>query len=216
MTKPYFVFYYVNGEIFKNTDNKFNGLEKAKRYCEEHSLPTSEIHAFTNESELRYFLQIWCREGYSELQTHPKIELLKTFTNYVGDQIPSLTFEPSMTYRDKDNQWHYILIPKSIFQVNKELINIKILFDYLNKGTAHLEILIEQSKGEFVVWKCNDLEMFKQAKKEIAKVKKGNLKELSESLKYERLLRLRSEGKITKTQSKELYKLEKKWGGNNV
>ena len=215
MTKPYFVFYYVNGEIFKNTDNKFNGLEKAKRYCKDNNIQESEIKSFANESELRYYKKVCYTEDYKHLETRPKITLIKEFNNFNGDNIPSLTFEPSFAYQDKDLHWHYIVIPKSIFEIDKELINTKILFDYLNKECSYLEVFLENPHGVFEEWKCDLLDFFKQAKKEIAKVKKGNLKELNESLKYDRLLRLRNEGKITKTQSKELYKLEKKWGGNN-
>lgn len=210
-------FYWVKGQIFENSENRANGKGKAIAYCRENGIDESEIFELSNNSELAYFEELLKRDDIYEIKSHEKVALIGFFTNDNGDNFPPYQFETSFTYKERGtNKTHIVYILNSVYRLTKEFLLSKTLYDYSRKGSGfYLEVYYLDDEGLWKEWKVGDNEIFAQFRKEQRKRYATQKKAIRDRQKYDRLLRLRSIGTITERQSKELYRLEKVFGGNN-
>lgn len=208
------VYYYVRGQTFYNDYPKWNGLAKAKHYCKVNDIDTSEIYELFNNKEQKYLELLLSREDVIEIKSHHLIELVSEYTNSNFDKIPSFSFQISFIYKDKGYRHHLIYIPNSIYELTREVILAKSIID--KSQAFYLEIYVFDEKSQtFKEWKIGDKELYKELKKQEHENLLAQKKEIRDRQRFDRLLKLRDEGKITETQTQELYKLEKVYGGKN-
>lgn len=212
------VYYYVRGQIFYNDYPKWNGLAKAKHYCKVNDIDTSEIYELFNDKERKYLELLLNKEDVKEIKTHTTIFNSLPFTNCNGDEIPSFTFQASFVYLNTNTGHHRATyIPNSIYDLTREITLIKTIFDReMLESNKYLEIYVFDEKSQtFKEWKIGDKELYKELKKQEHENLLTQKKEIRDRQRFDRLLKLRDEGKITETQTQELYKLEKVYGGKN-
>jgi len=212
------VFHYVRGQLFYNDYPKWNGRRKAEQYCEENGIDKKEIYSLFNDSELKCLKTLLeMREAglIKNINTHQGITLINRFTNKYGHEIPPYTFVASFTYQSVEtNEKHTILIPSNVYEITREVILTKTLFDYLNVDCQALEIyLYDEETNSFNEWKIGDKEEIKKIKKQEHKQLLAQKRIIRDRQKFDRLLKLRDEGKITEKQTKEMYRLEKLFRG---
>ena len=213
------VCHYVRGEIFENDYPKWNALLKARKYCKENNISTDEIYAFTGEGELEYLERLLIKQQDGEvyeIKTHEQVCLVGEFKNVKDDVIPNFMFQTSITYRDKlTNQPHIVYIVHSPYEITREIRLCKALYDREHwLANCYLEILIFNGEDiSFQEWKFTSNEAIKELKQKEHKQLLAQKRAIRDRQKYDRLLKLRSEGKITERQSKELYRLDKVFGG---
>lgn len=209
-------FYYVNGQIFENSENRANAKGKALRYCKENNIDKNEIYELSNNSELAYLQDLLKRDDIMCIKSHDHFELVEAKENANGDQNPPYVLPISFSFRYKSTaKPHYVAIINSVYELTKDFINSKILFDYLNHPIYYLQVLYLDSDGLWKEWHIGDLTLSIQEKKERQKKYNAQMKAIRDRQKYDRLLKMRSLGTITERQSKELYRLEKVFGGSN-
>ena len=213
------VYHYVRGEIFENDYPKWNGLLKAQNYCNENNISFDEIYAVSSESEIEYLERLLIKQQDGEIyeiKSHEQVCLVGEFTNSNGDTIPNFMFQTSFTYRDKlSNKPHVIYIVDSPYEITREVRLSKMLYDYNRRDmNCYLEILIFDSESlGFNEWKFTSNEAIKELKIKEHKRQLAQKRAIRDRQKYDRLLKLRDEGKITERQSQELYRLDKVFGG---
>ena len=216
MSSNYQKIYYIQGEIFREKTNK-KALAFAKHYAKEHGYDEKDIYELSNNAEIIYLTQLLEKQekGYVEnIFTNKRIAVLSSFENYDNEDIPELAFEISCIYQEKGGgHRHYVKVVNSVYELTRELINNKILFDYVFKDTASLEIYYPDEDNKLKKWKLTDKDIFIKEAKERHKKKLAQMRAIRDRQKYDRLLKLRSEGKITERQSQELYRLEKVFRG---
>ena len=208
------VYHYVRGEVFENDYPKWNALAKARRYCNENAIDISEIYAVSSEGEIEYLERLLIKQEDGEiydLKSHEQVCLIGEFKNANGDKIPNYLFQTSFTYRDKlSNKAHIVYIVQSPYEITREIRLSKMLYDYNRRDMGcYLEILMFNDDLSFSEWKFDSNEAIKELKEKEHKKLLAQKREIREQQKYDRLLKLRSEGKITERQTKELYRLEK-------
>ena len=208
------VCHYVRGIVFENDYPKWNALTKARRYCKDKGISLDEIYAVSSESEIKYLERLLIKQEDGEifeLKTHEQVCLVGEFTNANGDKIPNFMFQTSFTYRDKlSNKPHVVYVVDSPYEITREIRLSKTLYDREHCiNDCYLEILIMNSDLSFSVWKFESNEAIKELKEKEHKRLLAQKREIREQQKYDRLLKLRDEGKITERQSQELYRLEK-------
>lgn len=206
--------HYVRGEIFENDYPKWNALAKAFRYCKENDIDFSEIYAVSSESEIEYLKRLLIKQKDGEicdLKSHEQVCLIGEFKNANGDTIPNFLFQTSFTYKDVVyNKKHFVLIVDSPYEITREIRLCKTLFDVIVHSQYYLEILIFNGDDlSFSEWKFESNEAIKELKAKEHKRQLAQKREIREQQKYDRLLKLRDEGKITERQTQELYRLEK-------
>lgn len=204
-------FYYINGEVFDETTSQ-KSLAFAKKYAKDNNLDESQIYTLVNKSELAYLKELLKREDVSYIVSNRKVELVKGFENYNGDTIPPLEINVSFIFQKNDKK-QYVKIIDSVYELNKQFINEKILFDCLFVDNNYLQVYYLDD-DKWVEWKIQDIAPFVKEKKEQHKRLLAQKRAIRDRQKFDRLLKLRSEGKITERQTKELYRLEKVFGGN--
>lgn len=220
MSKEYKKFYYIRGNIFENSGSRMNGKGKALRYCKDNGIDESEIYELSNQSEYEFFKTLLEKEQRNEihsLKSHEKVALIGFFTNDNGEQYAPYEFETSFIYRDSGtNQVNVIYVAENVYDLTRELILCKTLYDYTRKGSGlYLKVYYQDKDNEFKEWHIGDKETFIQEAKERHKKMLVQKRAIRDRQKFDRLLRLRDEGKITDTQRQELYRLEKVFGGKD-
>ena len=218
MSKAFHKFYWVRGTIFENSKNKVNAKGKAIRYCRENGIDESEIYELSNKSELAYLEYLKSDSKYQNIVSNQKVVLVNEFENYNHDKIPPLEINVSFIYSlvaGYVRQTQYVKVIDSVYELNKQFINEKILFDCLYANNGYLQVLYLDQEGNWKEWKMGDKTLAIQERKAQHKKMLTQKKAIRDRQKYDRLLKLRSEGKITERQTKELYRLEKVFGGSN-
>ena len=216
MSKAFHRFYWVNGTIFENSDNKVNAKGKAIRYCKENDIKQSEIYELSNESELAYLKILINRTDVSSIKSHEKVQLIGGFLNSNNDMIQPFNFETSFFYlENKGDQKisHFVSIIESVYDLNKAFLVAKTLFDLNNKNQQiYLEVYYLDN-GEWKEWKMGDSTLAQKDQKEQYKKMLTQKKAIRDRQKYDRLLKLRQEGKASERQLQELYRLQNVFGG---
>ena len=213
MSKNYQKIYYINGKTFKEAQNK-KAYNFAKKYAEENGLDKNKIYELSNNSELAYLQELLRREDIYEIKSHEEVCLVGEFRNSNDDVIPNYMFQISFSYREKaTNKAHIVYIADSVYSLTKNLVLSKTLYDYSRKEQGYYLEIYYLEDDKWVEWKIQDIAPFVKEKKEQHKKLLAQKRAIRDRQKYDRLLRLRSEGKITERQSKELYRLEKVFGG---
>ena len=210
-------FYYVRGQEFHNENYKPLGKPKAIHYCRVNGISEDEIYELSNNVEREFLEALLKRDDIYEIKSHEEVCLVGQFVNSSGETIPNYMFQTSFTYREEEtNKVHFIFVANNQYKITKELALAKTLFD---KELAYcdccLEVYYQDENKNFKEWHIGDNAVFIQARKEERKQRLAQKKEIRDRQRFDRLLKLRSEGKITETQTQELYKLEKVYGGNN-
>ena len=212
-------FYYVGGLVFKHSENKLNGKAKAIHYCREKGINEGEIYELSSENEQRFLERLLeLKDGglISDLKSHQTINLINEFINTNDEQIPPLEFKVSFTYQDTKAH-HYVYVVENLYKLSREIVLVKTIFDYKNQSSnnpdGYLEVVYYDTDGNLHEWHIGDNQAFIQKRKEQYKKNKNQKRAIRDSQKYDRLLTLRKEGKITEAQTKELYRLEKVFGG---
>lgn len=213
MINPIKKFIYVRGQIFNNKDYRLTAIYNARKYCKENNIDESEIYELSSDSELAYLKELLARQEKGEiyeLKSHERVALVGSFTNDNGDSYPPYEFETSFTYHIKGtNQAHVVYIPNSQYEITKELILSKTIYDYSRKGSGYyLEIYYLDDDDRFKEWKIGDKDIFIKNTIKKRKQKMAQIREIRKRERYDKLLKLRSEGKISEQQQKALYKLE--------
>lgn len=212
-------FYYVNGSIFKHSESKLNGKAKAIHYCREKGIDESEIYELSSENEqrcLETLLELKNHGAIYGLKTHETIKLIDEFVNSNGEKIPAFEFKVSFTYQDSKTHY-YVYVVETLYKLSREIVLAKTLFDYKNKHSNYpdgcLRVVYYDTEKKIHEWHIGDNQAFIQERKEQYKKIKNQKRAIRDNQKYDRLLKLRKEGKITEAQTKELYRLEKVFGG---
>lgn len=207
-------FYYVRGDVFESnaSDKKNNALFRVTTYCKKNNIELAEIKELRNDTELNYFKMLEQKYGADAIRTHYKEVLLQSFINKNGDEIPKVEIDIPFVYNDENGETHYEMIIHSIYDISNELIVKKSVFDNTRKD-HYLKLLWADKGNQIKEFKIGD---YKEICKYFRTIEhKKQLKEyraIKERERYDRLVALREQGKITDNQRKELYKLEEKYG----
>ena len=208
---------FVRGQAFFNDYPKWNAIVKARAYCKANGIDGSEIYTLSNESEQKFLEELLKRDDIYEIKSHEKVCLMAQFVNSNDDVIPSFMFQTSFTYRDKvSNKPHVVYVANNVYSLTKELVLSKTLYDREHFASGcYLEVYLYDIKtNTFNEWKIGSRETFKEVQKYEHQTIVAQKKAIRDRQKYDRLLQLRDEGKITERQSQMLYRLEKVFGGN--
>ena len=211
--------YVVRDQVFDDSATNYTAKFMAKKYAKENDIRSEEIIELNNETQLAYY-QLLCEKksqgDITCLKVNSYYVLQDAYLNQVGDTISPLIVSVPFAYVDFDNHNHYELVVASIYDIDNSLVMTKLLLDkFLKELGGYLKLLYIDSDGTFKEWKLNDIVQVR-----IKLVKAEHKKMLAEQRKvrqlqqYDRLLRLRAEGKITEAQSKELYRLDEIYKGN--
>ena len=204
-------FYLIRGMIFEKTTTKNNAYYRALNYCKKEGIDVSEIVEIYNDDELAYYKYL-VEKGY-QVKTHTKMVLCEAFTNYNGDEIPSITLDIPFTYIDENGKTNYVFLIRVLYEIDNRLLLLKKIFDREHKDDNYLKMVWLNVKGEYIEWKIGhyaDIKKDFQSQEHMFVLAKH--KAIRERQKYDRLLKLRIEGKITDNQKKELYRLEAIYG----
>ena len=204
-------FYYINGEVFDETTSQ-KSLAFAKKYAKDNNLNESQIYTLVNKSELAYLKELLKREDVSEIETHKNCLTIFQFTNANGDTMPTLDIQCSFKYKENGN-FQFVAVIDSVYELTKLFVLQKTLVDFYGKDNGWYLKVLYLENGEWQEWKIQDIAPFVKEKKEQHKRLLAQKRAIRDRQKYDRLLRLRKEGKITEKQSQELYRLEKVFGG---
>lgn len=212
MAKRYQKFYYIKGEVYKES-NARKSYAFAKHYAEENGYSLDDIYELHNDSELEFLKRLLLLiRDVAGVKTHEQIELIKSFYNNIGYSIPSCKLDVSFTFYT-ETRHHYVIVVDSVYELTRELILTKTLFDYLGKDKGcYLEVYY-LDKEEFNEWQIGDNTHFINAREENHKKLLAQRRAIRDREKYERLLHAREKGTISDGQRRELYRLEKVFGG---
>ena len=213
-------FYVVDDQVFKSDENKNNAKGKAIKYCRANGIAQTSILKLSNDSELEYYYYLKECERQGEIyqiNSNCEVCLIGAFVNARGEQIPSLMCKVSFTYVDKKtNKPHIVYVAESIYNLNKNLMLIKTLYDLTRNDIGlSLEVYYIDENGAIVDWKIGDKDVYIKSRKNQHQKRLIQQKAIRDRQKFDRLLKLRSDGKITENQRKELYRLEKVFGGKS-
>ena len=204
--------YVVNDLIFENQKDKYNSRARAKAYCQKNGIDDSQMLRVDNEAELYYLQQIKERNVHF-IRTHEKIVVSDGFYNAVGEFVPPLVMDIPFHYADEEGV-HYEWLVADLGDLNTKLIEEKIFFDMYHKDEGYyLKLLCLGDDNEIKAFTLDDIESLRynfmqdQHKKTLQ-----HLHKLRERQTYDRLKKLREEGRITESQKKALYKLEERYG----
>ena len=205
--------YAIGDQVFDDLTTNFTAKYLARVYAKEHKMKSSEIVELDNDTELVYYKQLREKQSLQEirdLEVNMPYILDGAYTNAVGEEMPQLEVNIPFSYRDKENFPHFEVVVANLQQLSTSLVQTKILFDKcVLPLKAYLKLLYIDTDGTFKEWHLKEIVELR-----VRFVKAEHRKMLAEQRKvrqrqqYDRLLRLRAEGKITDTQTKELYKLD--------
>jgi len=204
--------YLVRDCIFHDENNAYKGKPSAIAYCKKHGIDLDEIVELYNDSELIYYrhLQEKVKQGYLiSVKTHQKKTIINGFKNRRGEIIPALVVDVPFVV-EGEGYTHFIALVANFTSLTRQLLQDKILFDStFYKEGYYLRIIYQDNDGKYCDYHLNDYEA---VKKEFQSAKHKELlekqRQIREAEKFDRLKRLRDEGKITDNQRKELYRLE--------
>ena len=204
-------FYLIRNVIIEKENIKDNAYLRSLKYCKDNGIDRSEIVELFNDNELAFY-RCLIAKGY-QVKTHVKTELFKSFKNFIGDEIPSITIDIPFVYIDENGDTNYAFLISSLYDIDNNLILVKKLFDKEHRDDNYLRLVWLNNKGEYIDWKLGDYTMIaKEFRTNEHKIILAKQRAIRERQKYDRLLKLRSDGKITDNQRKELYKLEAIYG----
>lgn len=214
MAKRYTKFYYVKDKAFKE-DNAKKSYAFAKKYATDNCYPLDKIYEVHSDSEVKFLEHLLSRDDVYEIKSHDKICLIGEFKNSNGDVIPNFMFDVSFTYVDKiSNQAHVVVIVDSAYELTRDLILSKTLYDY-NRRESNCYLEIYFYKGdELIKWNIGNNDYFKEKRKSDHQKLLAQRKVIRDQQRYDRLLELRRKGVITDSQKQELYRLDRelrKW-----
>ena len=203
--------YLVRDCIFHDEDNSYKGKPSAIAYCKKYGIDPEEIVELYNDSELIYYRHLQKKVEHGDIysvKTHQKKIIINGFTNARGENIPALVVDIPFVV-EGEGYTHYINLVTDFKSLNRYLLTDKVLFDYFfKKEQGYIRIVYEDSNG----YHDFSLDSYKKLKKEFQGEAHKRLLEqhrrVRELEKFDRLKRLRDEGKITDNQRKELYTLE--------
>lgn len=202
--------YIVNGIVFESNEGKHNAKRRATAYCKKNDISEGEMLEVRNEVELKYIQQL---KNVKFLSTHEKMVVQQCFNNAVGQYIPAFVIDVPFHYVD-DNGIHYEWVIGDKKELNQKLVDSKMMFDkFYVFEKYYLKLIYLDTDGTFKEFLLTDIEELR------LKFRKAEHKEMLKSLAeirarqtYDRLLKLREEGRITQSQTKALYKLEERYG----
>lgn len=203
-------FYFVGGKVFKEKSS-VQSLIYARHFAKENGIKEQDIYELHNDTELAYLRHI-LEQGARNILTHINHTHIGDFTNRYGELIPKLTFDLTFEFNDMQNYHHWVMIAHTPYDLNKELIFNKTLFDYCHQEYYSMEVYYLKN-NEWVEWHIGDKTEYIEMRKENHKRLLAQKRVIRDRQKYDRLMKLRSEGKITDKQTKELYRLDKVFGG---
>lgn len=217
------VVYWVNGKSFENSENKHDGMDKAKEYCLDNFIDPNTIIKFDSRTErdrYEYLLELQNQGLISNLSHHFVLKVQDGFTNANGDYIPPITYETDFIYKDLQTNQRIVEDTKgSTYFLNQDFIILKKVFDklMLEKG-LFIRVIVRQGK-EWKEWKIGDpLKLGtsnKKAREDLRKAKKElheqNIKENKKVREIARINELRALPKLTAQQRKRLEELEAKY-----
>lgn len=211
--KKYRKFYYVRGKVYEESNTR-KSLVFANHYAEEQGFDKSEIYELRNDNELKFLKALLSRDDVYEIKSHEQVCLVGEFNNSNGDVIPKYMLDVSFTYVDKvTNKGHVVVVVDSVYKLNRELKLSKTLYDLDRKDSGcYLEVYFYEN-DKLVEWKIGDNDHFINERKEQHKKFLAQRRVLRDREKFDRLLKMREKGTITDAQRKELYRLEKVFGG---
>lgn len=217
------VVYWVNGKSFENSENKHDGMDKAKEYCLDNFIDPNTIIKFDSRTErdrYEYLLNLQNQGLISNLSHHFVLKVQDDFTNANGDYIPPITYETDFMYKDtRTKKWTVEDTKGSTYFLNQDFIILKKVFDklMLDKG-LFIKVVVRKGK-DWVEWKIGDpLKLGtsnKKAREDLRKAKKElheqNIKENKKVREIARINELRALPKLTTQQRKRLEELEAKY-----
>lgn len=217
------VVYWVNGKSFENSENKHDGMDKAKEYCLDNFIDPNTIIKFDSRTErdrYEYLLNLQNQGLISNLTHHFVLKVQDAFTNANGDFIPAITYETDFIYKDLQTNQRIVEDTKgSTYFLNQDFIILKKVFDklMLEKG-LFIRVIVRQGK-EWKEWKIGDpLKLGtsnKKAREDLRKAKKElheqNIKENKKVREIARINELRAKEKLTSVERKRLQELEEKY-----
>lgn len=217
------VVYWVNGKSFENSENKHDGMDKAKEYCLDNFIDPNTIIKFDSRTErdrYEYLLDLQNQGLISNLSHHFVLKVQDGFTNANGDYIPPITYETDFIYKDLQTNQRIVEDTKgSTYFLNQDFIILKKVFDklMLDKG-LFIRVIVRKGK-EWVEWKIGDpLKLGtsnKKAREDLRKAKKElheqNIKENKKVREIARINELRAKEKLTSVEKKRLQELEEKY-----
>jgi len=204
--------YLVRENIFHDEGNVYKGKPSAIAYCKKNGISQDEIVELYNDSELVYYRLLQEKVAKGEIKsvrTHQKKIITNGFTNARGENIPAMVVDIPFEIVG-DGYVHYINLVTDFKSLTRHLLTEKILFDYFyKKEEGYIRIVYQGNDGKYKDYRLED---YGKLKAEFQSEEHKRLLEqhraVRERQKYDRLLKLREEGKITDNQRKELYRLE--------
>jgi len=206
------VMYVVNDMVFENQAGKYNARARAKAYCDKNDIDYRNMLQANNEAEV-YYIQKLLQRDVCFISTHEKIAVTDGFYNAVGQSIPAIVIDVPFHYADEDGN-HYEWLVADVYDLTIKLTDAKILFDKSHKNEGcYLKLLCLGDNNEIKEFTLEDLESVRyNFMQEEHKKTLKHLHKLRERQTYDRLRKLREEGRITESQTKALYKLEERYG----
>jgi len=205
--------YLIKDMVFRNDEHKYNGKARATAYCKRHDIDPIEIVTLKNDTELAYYrhLQDKLAKGeIREMATHQSYDVTEAQKNYIGETTLVIACDVPFLYIDNDGL-HCELVIEDINEVDTKLIYQKILFDNKFAFMTYLKLLYVDKDGNFVEWKLDDIPVLrKMFTAKYRKASQEKRQQIRDQQTYDRLVQLRDEGRISVSQRKELYRLEKK------
>lgn len=211
--KQYRKFYYIKDKVYEESNSR-KSYAYAKHYAEEQGFDKNEIYELHNDNELKFLKALLSRDDVYEIKSHEQVCLVGEFTNSNGDVIPNYMLDVSFTYVDKlTNKGHVVIVVDSVYKLTRELRLCKTLYDLDRKDDGCCLEVYFYEDDELKEWKIGDYDHFINEKKEQHKKFLAQRRVLRDREKFDRLLKMRERGTITDAQRKELYRLEKVFGG---
>lgn len=205
--------YIIDDLVFENSVGKHNAKSNAVHYCKKNGINPDRIVSVKNEVELAYYRLLkerLARGEITQLDLNMYATLIQSFYNANREFIaPMLTTIP-FVFTDKEGKRHYQKVVGCIKDLDCKLVDTKYLFDLHHAvEKKYLELIYLDDDGSFKTWTIDELEVLR-SKYRVKKHKEAleKLRKVRDLQKFDRLKRLREEGKITDNQRKELYRLE--------
>lgn len=212
-------YYIVEGNIFEAGEGRHNAKSRALSYCKKHHIDYETIVEIYNDTELAYYKYLCEKKSRGEIlsiKTHQLETLVNGFHNCNGVFIAPMMTSIPFVYTDADGKEHYDWVVGTVIELKHHVVDSKYLFDLYNiQKNKCLTLLYLDNDGSFIEWQMDEIENVR--KKFRQKEHKEMLKKLQvvrDLEKYDRLKKMRDEGKITDNQRKELYRLEELLNGN--
>ena len=206
-------YYIVEGNIFESGEGRRNAKSRALSYCKKHHIDYENIIEINNDTELAYYKYLCEKKSRGEIisiKTHQLEVLINGFHNcngvFIAPMMTSIPFE----YVDADGKEHYDWVVGTVIELKHYVVDSKYLFDLYNvQNNKCLTLFYLDDDGSFKEWEITEIEnVRKKFRQKAHKEMLDKLFRVRELEKYDRLKKLRQEGKITENQRKELYKME--------